>query len=115
MNISNYFVEEVENSNMTPIEILNWYRNFYRTENNNTEQGIMVNAINDIFMCFKGLYGSSEKDVLEMLEERYSKQSKINSNTYLEISIGKPPIVPKDTKLSDLINYALRGENKNEK
>lgn len=68
----------------------------------------MVNAINDIFMCFKNMYGSSEKDVLEMLEERYSKQAKINSNTYLEISIGTPSIIPKGTKLSDVLNYALR-------
>lgn len=50
-----------------------------------------------------------------MLEERYSKQAKINSNTYLEISIGTPPIIPKGTKLSNVLNYALRGENKNEK
>lgn len=102
------FVEEVRNNSMTPIEILNYYRNFYRSESNNTEQGIMVNAINDIFMCFKNMYGSSEKDVLEMLEERYSKQAKINSNTYLEISIGTPPIIPKGTKLSDVLNYAFR-------
>ena len=114
MNINKYFIEEVQNNNMTPIEILNYYRNFYRSESNNTEQGIMVNAINDIFMCFKNMYGSSEKDVLKILEERYSKQAKINSNTYLEISIGTPPIIPKGTKLSDVLNYALRGENKNE-
>lgn len=114
MNASNYFVEEVENNNMTPIEVLNWYRNFYHTENNDTEQGIMVNAINDIFMCFKDMYGASEKNVLEMLEERYFKQAKINSNTYLSISSGKPPIIPKGTKLSDFLNWALEGEQ-NEK
>ena len=107
MNASNYFVEEVKNNNMTPIEILNWYRNFYRTENNNTEQSIMVNAINDIFMCFKDMYRSDEKSVLEMLEERYSKQVKINNNTHLELEIGKPPIIPKDTKLSDFINWGF--------
>ena len=106
------FVEEVRNHNMTPIEILNWYRNFYYKEDDDTEQYIMAKAINDIFMCFKGLYGSSEKNVLEMLEERYAKQAEINSNTYLEISIGKPPIIPKGTKLSNVLNYALRGENK---
>lgn len=115
INLNEMFVEEVRNHNMTPIEILNWYRNFYYKEDDNTEQYIMAKAINDIFMCFKSLYGSSEKNVLEMLEERYSKQAKINSNTYLEISIGTPPIIPKGTKLSDLIDYALRGENKNEK
>ena len=50
MTESELFVEEVRNNSMTPIEILNYYRNFYRSESNNTEQGIMVNAINDIFM-----------------------------------------------------------------
>lgn len=107
INLNEMFVEEVQNNNMTPIEILNYYRNFYYKEDDDTEQYIMAKAINDIFMCFKGLYGSSEKNVLEMLEERYSKQAKINSNTYLEISIGTPPIIPKDAKLSDIINYAL--------
>lgn len=96
MTESEMFVEEVLNNNMTPIEILNYYRNFYRSENNNTEQSIMVNAINDIFMCFKDTYRSSE-----------TKQAKINSNTYLEISIGTPPIIPKGAKLSDVLNYAL--------
>lgn len=115
INLNEMFVEEVRNHSMTPIEILNWYRNFYYKEDDNTEQYIMAKAINDIFMCFKGLYGSSEKDVLEMLEERYSKQAKINSNTYLKMSIGTPTIIPKGTKLSDVLNYALIGENKNEK
>lgn len=114
INLNEMFVEEVRNNNMTPIEILNYYRNFYYKEDDDTEQYIMAKAINDIFMCFKGLYGSSEKNVLEMLEERYSKQTEINNNTYLEISIGTPPIIPKSTKLSDVLNYALRGENKNE-
>ena len=71
MILSKYFVEEVRNHNMTPIEILNWYRNFYYKEDNDTEQGIMAKAINDVFMCFKDMCGSSEKSVLEMLEERY--------------------------------------------
>lgn len=107
INLNEMFVEEVQNNNMTPIEILNYYRNFYYKEDDDTEQYIMAKAINDIFMCFKDMYRSSEKNVLEMLEERYSKQAKINSNTYLEISIGTPPIIPKDAKLSDVINYAL--------
>lgn len=108
MTESELFVREVHDNKMTPINILNWYRNFYRLENNNTEQGIMVNAINDIFMCFKDMYGSSEKDVLEMLEERYSKQAKINSNTYLKIAIGTPATIPKGTKLSDVPNYCIK-------
>lgn len=31
-----------------PVEILNWYRNLYHAENENTERGIMARAINDI-------------------------------------------------------------------
>lgn len=71
INLNEMFVEEVRNHNMTPIEILNWYRNFYYKEDDNTEQYIMAKAINDIFMCFKDMYGSSEKSILETLEERY--------------------------------------------
>ena len=64
INLNEIFVEEVQNNNMTPIEILNYYRNFYYKEDDDTEQYIMAKAINDIFMCFKGLYGSSEKKCL---------------------------------------------------
>lgn len=49
-----WFVEEVKSFNTAdPLEILNWYRNLYRTESNNTEHGIMVKAINDLFMKYK--------------------------------------------------------------
>ena len=61
---SNIFTEEVIKGNMTPIEILNWYRNFYHTENNNTEQGTMVNAINDIFMRLIDMGLSNDKRLL---------------------------------------------------
>ena len=45
------FVEEVVATDMTdPIEILNWYHNLYYKEPSNTEQGIMANAINDLFV-----------------------------------------------------------------
>ena len=110
--LSNDFVAEVQKHQMTPIETLNWYCNLYYTENNDTEQGIMARAINDIFMCFKDMYGADEKSVLEMLEERYAKQVKINSNT-CSISGGKSPIIPKGTTLTDFLYWALE-ENKNE-
>lgn len=64
MNTSSYFVEEVVKGDMPPIHILNWYRNFYHTENNNTEQGIMVNAIDDIFMRLKDMGLSNDKRLL---------------------------------------------------
>ena len=34
-------------------KILNWYRNLNYKEGNNTERGIMANAINDLFMDLK--------------------------------------------------------------
>lgn len=37
-----------ELSTLTPVEILNYYRNLYYTDGNNTERGIVANAINDI-------------------------------------------------------------------
>lgn len=53
----NYFVREVREYNITdPLEILNWYRNLYYTENNNTEHGIMARAINDLFMKYKDTF-----------------------------------------------------------
>ena len=50
----NDFVEEVIEDNLTDhMEILNWYRNLYYKEGNNTERGIMANAINDLFMSLR--------------------------------------------------------------
>lgn len=52
--LEEYFVEEVKTFNMTdPLEILNWYRNLYYQESDNTEHGIMARAINDLFMEYK--------------------------------------------------------------
>lgn len=44
-----YFVSNIKKSD-SYMDILNWYRNLYHTENTNTERGIMANAINDLFM-----------------------------------------------------------------
>lgn len=50
-------LEEHFVSNITPddhfLDVLNWYRNLYRTERQDTEHGIMVNAINDLFISLK--------------------------------------------------------------
>lgn len=54
MEYENTFVKEVKEHNMTdPLDILNWYRNLYHTEDNHTEHGIMAWAINDLFMQYK--------------------------------------------------------------
>lgn len=50
----NIFVREVKKYNMTDLlDILNWYRNLYHCEDNHIEQGIMANAINDLFVKYK--------------------------------------------------------------
>lgn len=100
MTESELFIEEVRNNNMTPINILNWYRNFYRLENNNdTEQGIMVNAINDIFMRLTDMglinderllmsnedYKLNYKNKQQNIKKLHETSNKYNDNT-LEIN-----------------------------
>lgn len=56
--VDNTFAEEVLEGHMEdPLEILNWYRNLYYKEPSNTEQGIMANAINDLFMKYRKEFG----------------------------------------------------------
>ncbi len=44
-------VHEIINNGATlNTDILNWYRNLYYKEGNDTERGIMANAINNLFM-----------------------------------------------------------------
>lgn len=81
MNTSSYFVEEVVKGDRPPIHILNWYRNFYHTENNNTEQGIMVNAIDDIFMRLKDMGLSNDKRLLVSNEDYKLKYKNKEQNT----------------------------------
>lgn len=90
MTESEMFVREVHDNKMTPINILNWYRNFYRSENNNTEQGIIVNAINDIFMRLTDM-GLSDDERLLMSNEEYRNKGKYKipskySDNILEIN-----------------------------
>lgn len=54
----NNFVEEVEKHHMTnPLEILNWYRNLYYQEEFPSERRIMAEAINNLFMKYKDVFG----------------------------------------------------------
>ena len=48
----NNFAKEVYLHDMNTLEILNWYRNLYYKEDNRSEQGIMADAINDLFMHY---------------------------------------------------------------
>ena len=47
--MGHYFVSNVK-KNDSCTDILNWYRNLYYTENDNTERGIVARAINDLFI-----------------------------------------------------------------
>ena len=53
-NLENTFVtgvhEIINNGATLNVDILNWYRNLYYKEGNNTERGIIAHVINDIFM-----------------------------------------------------------------
>ena len=63
--MDNIFVDGCKNiSQNNFMEILNWYRNLYYKENLNTEQGIVANAINNLFRKAKKL------NILENLSER---------------------------------------------
>lgn len=117
MNISKYFVEEVENSNMTPIEILNWYRNFYYKEAVGTECRIMAEAINDIFMRLTNM-GLINDERLLMSNEDYklnykNKQQNIKklhetSNKYNDRVILTNK---KFIKLIDIIQTSINNPN----
>lgn len=65
----NDFVREVyANDVRDPLDILNWYRNFYCKEGLDTERGLMVNAINDLFMQMN----ARTERIVERLEQAES-------------------------------------------
>lgn len=47
--LEEYFVKGTEKCN-SPEDILNWYRNFYYKEDENTERRIVAEAINEFFV-----------------------------------------------------------------
>lgn len=70
--VTTYFAKEAQKSKLTPIGVLNFYRNFYRTENNNTEQGIVVNAINEVFKIL-----SAQEETIKKQKETIHKYSEL--------------------------------------
>ena len=50
--LEEYFVEGAKECS-SPEDILNWYRNLYYKEGQNTERRIIAEAINDYFMKVK--------------------------------------------------------------
>ena len=57
-----YFVEEAIKNNMDALEILNWYRNLYYKEGENTERGLMARAINSVFNMYNIKQHNLKKD-----------------------------------------------------
>lgn len=61
---TNTFVDEVKrHPEMSPSDILNWYRNLYyqTTENEDETKSIMVRAINDYFMVVQDAIAELKK------------------------------------------------------
>ena len=56
-----YFIETTQDIK-DPVEILNWYRNLYYAENENTERGIIARAINDILPEYIRLKEETNKE-----------------------------------------------------
>lgn len=52
-------------SNMSAVEILNYYRNLYCAEPQVTEHGILANAINDVL----GIINSQKEEIEQWQEE----------------------------------------------
>lgn len=49
---------------LPPLDKLNYFRNLYYTEGNNTERGIIANALNEVLPYLT-------QDILEQLQKRY--------------------------------------------
>lgn len=58
-------------SNMSAVEILNYYRNLYYTEPQVTERGIVANAIYDVL----GIINSQKEEIEQWQEEANSWQT----------------------------------------
>lgn len=58
-------------SNMSAVEILNYYRNLYYAEPQVTERGIMANAINDVL----GIINSQKEEIEQWQEEANNWQT----------------------------------------
>lgn len=60
-----------ETNDMTPIQILNFYRNSYYAESSGTERSIVANAINDFFGEVKFLIQNTATETAEYDEKKY--------------------------------------------
>lgn len=67
-----------EYKNMTSMEIVNLYRNKYYNDGNNTEQGVVANAINDILPNYVRMLAEKTGAVNRDLEKRIANMAEAN-------------------------------------
>lgn len=66
----NLFVKEVKEKCITdPLDILNWYRNLYHTEDNHLEHGIVAYAINDLMVKYYNTVKETAEKILKRAKE----------------------------------------------
>lgn len=67
-----------EYKNMTSAEILNLYRNKYYNDGNNTERGIVANAINDILPHYVRMLAEKTGSVSHDFDKRVVSMAEAN-------------------------------------
>lgn len=67
-----------EYKNMTSMEIVNLYRNKYYNDGNNTEQGVVANAINDILPNYVRMLAEKTGAVSRDLDKRIVSMAEAN-------------------------------------
>lgn len=84
----NTFVREIKEKNIIdPLEILNWYRNLYHTEDNHTEHGIVAYAINDLFTEIERMRAQNCDSDLLIKDLRFRNKESQKANEGLAKSI----------------------------
>lgn len=72
-NLEKMFLESIKDiTNKDSAEILNFYRNFYYTQNENTERGIVAWAINNILPKY-----IKQEEELKKLRTKIAKFTKV--------------------------------------
>lgn len=102
--LEEHFVKGVEKCN-SPEDILNWYRNFYYKEDDNSERRIIAEAINDFFV----------KKLPQLIKEtRLTTISSVQSRIELAIENNDVGLcLYEDTLRPTILEY--RNEVKNDK
>ena len=101
--LEEYFVEGVEKCH-SPEDILNWYRNLYYKENENTERRIVAEAINEFFV----------KKLPKLLKEtKIAAADAVDASTYSDLknAIDRYLILYGDVMQSSIERYMNEVKN----